>query len=93
MTLSSCGGRVRSWILFGVPTTCHDRRNCVVDVHRGAASYPVRQHGPRRLWEEIEQAHAWWVKHGRPTYTRLGVTVTNTQQWAWLDHPDQRVAI
>lgn len=64
-----------------------------VDVHHGAAAYPVRQHGPRRLWEEIEQALAWWAKHGRPTYTRLGVTVTNTQQWAWLDHPDQRVAI
>ncbi len=64
-----------------------------VDVRPGSAAYPVRQHGPRWLWEEIEQAHAWWIKHGRPTYTRLGVTVTNTQQWAWLDHPDQRVAI
>ncbi|MGH3897534.1 MAG: methyltransferase domain-containing protein [Pseudonocardiaceae bacterium] len=64
-----------------------------VDVHRGLAAYPVRQHGPRRLWDEIEQAHAWWVQHGRPTYTRLGVTVTDAQQWAWLDHPDQRVAI
>jgi protein-L-isoaspartate O-methyltransferase len=64
-----------------------------VDVRAGSAAYPVRQHGPRWLWEEIEQAHAWWIKHGRPTYTRLGVTVTNTQQWAWLDHPDQRVAI
>ncbi len=62
-----------------------------VDVRRGLAAYPVRQHGPRRLWDEIEQAHAWWVTHGRPTYTRLGVTVTDTQQWAWLDHPDQRV--
>lgn len=64
-----------------------------VDVHRRPAAYPVRQHGPRRLWDEIEQAHAWWVTHGRPTYTRLGVTVTDTEQWTWLDHPDQRVAI
>jgi protein-L-isoaspartate O-methyltransferase len=64
-----------------------------VDVRPGSAAYPVRQHGPRWLWEEIEQAHAWWIKHGRPTYTRLGVTVRDTQQWAWLDHPDQRVAI
>jgi len=63
-----------------------------VDVHRGAAAYPVRQHGPRRLWDEIEHAHAWWVTHDRPTYTRLGVTVTDTEQWTWLDHPDQRVA-
>ncbi len=64
-----------------------------VDVRRGCAAHPVRQHGPRRLWDEIEQAHAWWVTHGRPTYTRLGVTITDTEQWAWLDHPDQRVAI
>ncbi len=64
-----------------------------IDVRRGCAAHPVRQYGPRRLWDEIEQAHAWWVKHGRPIHTRLGVTVTDTEQWAWLDHPDQRVAI
>jgi protein-L-isoaspartate(D-aspartate) O-methyltransferase len=62
-----------------------------VDVHRGSTAHPVRQHGPRRLWDEIEQAHAWWVTHDRPTYTRLGVTVTGTGQWTWLDHPDQHV--
>ncbi|HEU0088868.1 MAG TPA: methyltransferase domain-containing protein [Pseudonocardiaceae bacterium] len=63
-----------------------------VDVRRGRTAHPVRQHGPRRLWHEIERAHAWWVRHGRPSYTRLGVTVTDTEQWAWLDHPGQRVA-
>jgi protein-L-isoaspartate O-methyltransferase len=63
-----------------------------VDIHRGSTAYPVRQHGPRRLWDEIEQAHAWWVTHGRPTYTQLGVTVTDTEQWTWLDHPNQQVA-
>jgi hypothetical protein len=63
-----------------------------VDVHRGSTAHPVRQHGPRRLWDEIERAHAWWVTHHRPTYTRLGITVTDTQQWTWLDHPDQHVA-
>ncbi|MGH3868916.1 MAG: methyltransferase domain-containing protein [Pseudonocardiaceae bacterium] len=63
-----------------------------VDVHRGTAAHPVRQHGPRRLWDEIEQAHTWWVTHDRPSYTRLGVTVTDTEQWTWLDHPDQRLA-
>jgi hypothetical protein len=63
-----------------------------VDVHRGPTAHPVRQHGPRRLWDEIERAHAWWVTHHRPTYTRLGITVTDTQQWTWLDHPDQHVA-
>jgi hypothetical protein len=64
-----------------------------VDVHRGTTTHPVRQHGPRRLWDEIERAHTWWVQHGRPTYTRLGITVTNTEQWVWLDNPHQRVAL
>jgi protein-L-isoaspartate O-methyltransferase len=64
-----------------------------VEVRRGLRAYPVRQHGPRRLWDEIERAHAWWVHHGRPTYTRLGVTITDTQQWTWLDHPDQPVGL
>ncbi|MFY9807159.1 MAG: methyltransferase domain-containing protein [Pseudonocardiaceae bacterium] len=72
------------------PTT---RSWATVDLRRGGAAAPVRQHGPRRLWDEIEQAHVWWVEHGRPTHTRLGVTVTDTEQWTWLDHPDQRVAI
>lgn len=63
-----------------------------VEVRPGPAAYPVRQYGPRRLWDEIERAHAWWITHDRPTYTRLGITVTDTQQWAWLDPPDQCVA-
>ncbi|MGH4001571.1 MAG: methyltransferase domain-containing protein [Pseudonocardiaceae bacterium] len=64
-----------------------------VDVRRGPAAHPVRQHGPRQLWDEIERAHAWWVQHGRPNHSRLGVTVTDTEQWAWVDHTDQRVAL
>ena len=64
-----------------------------VDVYRGSTTHPVRQHGPRRLWDEIEQARAWWVHHGRPAYTRFSITVTATEQWAWLDNPDQRIAI
>jgi hypothetical protein len=72
------------------PTT---RSWATVEVRHGQAAYPVRQHGPRRLWDEIEHAHAWWVHHGRPTHTRLGLTVTNTQQWTWLDHPDQPVRL
>ncbi|MGH3671186.1 MAG: methyltransferase domain-containing protein [Pseudonocardiaceae bacterium] len=63
-----------------------------VDVHRGSTIHPVRQHGPRRLWDEIEQAHTWWVQHGRPAHTRLGITVTATEQWAWLDNSEQRLA-
>lgn len=37
--------------------------------------YAVRQHGTRRLWEEIESAHGWWARHDRPTFTDFGLTV------------------
>lgn len=64
-----------------------------VEVRRGRTAHPARQHGPRRLWDEIERAHAWWVQHGRPAHTRLGISVTATEQWTWLDLPDQRVTL
>lgn len=54
--------------------------------------FPVRQYGLRHLWDEIEAAHAWWVRHHRPTYTQFGLTVTPVGQHVWLDHPDQPVS-
>ncbi|MFF2077570.1 methyltransferase domain-containing protein [Kitasatospora sp. NPDC058162] len=60
--------------------------------------FTVWQHGPRRLWDEVEAAHHWWEQHDRPTPDRFGLTVTADSQWPWLDHPthpvrapDQRV--
>ncbi|MFE5582397.1 methyltransferase domain-containing protein [Kitasatospora sp. NPDC056531] len=49
--------------------------------------YTVWQHGPRRVWNEVEAAHRWWLDNGRPGPDRLGLTVTPNGQWAWLDHP------
>ncbi|MEU4116846.1 methyltransferase domain-containing protein [Kitasatospora sp. NPDC028055] len=49
--------------------------------------FTVWQHGPRRLWDEIEAAHHWWEQHDRPTPDRFGLTVTENSQWAWLDRP------
>jgi protein-L-isoaspartate O-methyltransferase len=49
--------------------------------------FPVRQHGPRPLWTEVESAHAWWVAKGKPVRTRYGLTVTADSQTAWLDQP------
>ncbi|MFH8492173.1 methyltransferase domain-containing protein [Streptomyces longisporoflavus] len=47
----------------------------------------VWQHGPRRLWDEVEAALAWWTGHGRPAHERFGLTVTPDGTRAWLDTP------
>ncbi len=38
--------------------------------------YPVHQYGRRRLWDEVEVAHGWWVEQGRPGADRWRLTVT-----------------
>ncbi|MFJ7248085.1 hypothetical protein ACIQWA_26125 [Kitasatospora sp. NPDC098652] len=57
------------------------------DGTRGAERYTVWQHGPRRLWEEVEGAYRWWLENGRPGPERFGLTVTPDGQWVWLDKP------
>ncbi|MFD5463782.1 methyltransferase domain-containing protein [Kitasatospora sp. NPDC127059] len=49
--------------------------------------FTVRQHGPRRLWDEIEQAHSWWEGNDSPGPERFGLTVTPEGHRAWLDDP------
>ncbi|MEV4943275.1 hypothetical protein [Streptomyces zaomyceticus] len=53
--------------------------------------FTVWQHGPRRLWNEVEAAHAWWLLRDRPGPERFGLTVTAASESAWLDKPDQHV--
>lgn len=49
----------------------------------------VYQYGGRRLWDEVEAAHAWWHEQGRPGLGRLGLTVDGYgQQHIWVDAPD-----
>jgi protein-L-isoaspartate(D-aspartate) O-methyltransferase len=62
-------------------------------VEPGLAEYPVRQHGSRRLFTELESAYRWWVEVGRPPHTRFGVTVAPDEQRAWLDAPDNTFPI
>lgn len=59
-----------------------------VDYEPGATEYGTEQHGPRLLWNELEAAHAWWTRAGRPARTRFGLTVTPTGERVWLDRPD-----
>ncbi|MFE3069642.1 methyltransferase domain-containing protein [Streptomyces sp. NPDC059247] len=53
--------------------------------------FTVWQHGPRRLWNEVEAAYAWWLLHDRPGPERFGLTLTTTGETPWLDSPEQPV--
>lgn len=53
----------------------------------GVDEHVVRQHGPRRLWDELEAAYAWWLRSGRPEPARFGLSVTPHGQQVWLDSP------
>ncbi|MFH8788134.1 hypothetical protein [Streptomyces roseoverticillatus] len=58
-------------------------------VHGGRA----QQGGPRRLWDTIEHAIAWFQTQGSPARDRFGATVTPAGQRFWLDEPKQRVPL
>ena len=62
-----------------------------VDVAAGAAEHPVRQSGPRRLWDEVEAAYNWWVDAGRPPTERFGLTAWPDGHHVWLDRPGNPV--
>ncbi|MEU8544941.1 methyltransferase domain-containing protein [Streptomyces sp. NPDC048717] len=54
--------------------------------------FTVWEHGPRRLWSEVETAYAWWREAGRPGPERFGLTVaTDGTHTPWLDRPDHPV--
>ncbi|WP_330174272.1 methyltransferase domain-containing protein [Streptomyces sp. NBC_01498] len=59
-----------------------------VDHVPGATGFDVRQHGPRRLWDEVESAYARWRRAGSPDRARYGLTVTPTGRRLWLDSPE-----
>lgn len=50
--------------------------------------FPVRQAGPRRLWDRVEEAHTFWRQAGCPSSDRFGITAAATKQYVWYDHPD-----
>jgi methyltransferase of ATP-grasp peptide maturase system len=53
--------------------------------HHG--THQVREAGPSRVWQIIEEAHTLWTTLGQPGWNRLGLTVTNNHQRVWLDTP------
>ncbi len=54
--------------------------------------FTVWEHGPRRLWKEVESAHAWWRGAGCPGPGRFGMTIApDGTHRPWLDTPDRPV--
>lgn len=53
----------------------------------------VRQAGPTRLWDAIEDAFAAWESADRPRWQRLGLTVTPDVQSVWLDEPANALGV
>ncbi|WP_234366092.1 methyltransferase domain-containing protein [Streptomyces albireticuli] len=76
-------GRRAVW-LYGLSDT-----SWAVAVFRdGHEQAKVCQSGPRRLWDELEEAHRWWEGKGRPGFERFGLTVTEGGRGSvWLDEP------
>jgi len=66
-----------------------DRSWACVMFRDGQAKAQVWQAGPRRLWDEVSAALAWWRAAGEPGYERFGLTVTAHGQRAWLDRPTE----
>ncbi|MFI1584474.1 methyltransferase [Embleya sp. NPDC020630] len=49
-------------------------------------TFHVRQHGPRRVWDEVETAWGWWNEHGRPAFDTFGLDVhPDGKQRVWCD--------
>jgi methyltransferase of ATP-grasp peptide maturase system len=54
-----------------------------------ATASAVRQHGSRRLWDELESAHDLWRRLGEPRRDRFGLSVARGGRHVfWLDSPD-----
>ncbi|MGH3974692.1 MAG: methyltransferase domain-containing protein [Pseudonocardiaceae bacterium] len=51
---------------------------------RTGGPYQIRQHGPRRLWNEIENAYQWWSDQGKPSLNQWQLTISSDQQTATL---------
>lgn len=54
-----------------------------------AGGWVVRQHGPLKLWDAVEEAVEVWQKAGAPDRSAFGLTVKqNGEQRVWLGTPD-----
>ena len=52
-----------------------------------AGGWTVRQHGPLRLWDAVEDAVLAWQEAGSPHQSAYGLTVSAERQRVWLGDP------
>ncbi|MET7300401.1 methyltransferase domain-containing protein [Embleya sp. NPDC005575] len=51
-------------------------------------TFRLRQHGPRRLWDETAAAWSWWTGAGRPAFDTFGLDVgVDGTQTVWCGEP------
>ncbi|WP_346776827.1 methyltransferase domain-containing protein [Streptomyces sp. HNM0574] len=61
----------------------------------GREEFETEQHGDRRLWDEVGDAHARWLALGTPARDRFGLTFTGdgAEPELWLDEPGNPVRL
>ena len=75
---------------FGIQLYAPDGSRATAGSNPHGPGWQITQHGPRKLWDHVEEAHEFWQQAGRPSYERFGVTASATQQHVWYDHPDSQ---
>jgi len=61
---------------------------CEIDLTTAEdGSRQIREAGPTSLWAQVEHAYQRWQAWDRPSWERLGLTVTDDAQVVWLDQP------
>ena len=58
----------------------------------GLREFPVRQYGPRRLWDEVRGAYLWWLRAGRPERDKFGMTYSPHGYDIWLGSPERVIS-
>ena len=79
-------GQGPQWAVF----SARDGSWCAVRMQPDdAGEREVRQAGPVKLWNVFETTYEMWDGLGRPSWDRLGLTVTpDRHHRVWLDEPD-----
>ncbi|WP_170220789.1 ATP-grasp peptide maturase system methyltransferase [Amycolatopsis cihanbeyliensis] len=75
------GGPTETWLADGHHSwVCHTTTD---------GTHSVRQGGPIRLWDAIEDAHREWERLGKPVRERFGLSVNHDgTHTVWLDDPN-----